>query len=604
MLVRLQKLYALLTPQERTRGCILLVMIVLMGIFDMIGVASIMPFIAVIGDPSVIQSNEILRSLYTTFGFSTTGSFLFFLGSIVFLAVLGSLVFKGLTQWAIARYVYMRSYALSSRLLQCYLNRPYGYFLQRHSADMTATIIGEVHAVVNRTLLPVIQTVSGAIVSLLLVGLVITASPNSALFTLLVLGGSYVVIYRLLQGALERVGQERAQANRNRQKVVQEAFSGIKDIKVKGLEDAYLRSFRRPAQMLAKAQTKSAIMSSAPQFLLQGLAFGGIIAMVLVLLHDKGNDVSRALPVIGLYAFAGLRLLPALQTVYQGFAQFASGGPALDLLFDDLVDSAAVGAPLPPGCTNDPPLELRDKLELVNVSFTYPTAERAALRDLSLAIDAGSCVGLVGTTGAGKTTVVDLILGLLEPQQGVLRVDGRVVAGRQGIRCWQRSIGYVPQSAFLADEAIAANIALGVPPQEVDTAEVERAARAAQLHDFIMSELPDGYATIIGEGGVRLSGGQRQRIGIARALYHDPTMLILDEATSALDNATEQAVMAAIHAHGNRRTIIMIAHRHSSLTACDQVFHLEKGRILACGTYGEFIATQDALATAAVSGGQ
>jgi ABC-type multidrug transport system fused ATPase/permease subunit len=235
------------------------------------------------------------------------------------------------------------------------------------------------------------------------------------------------------------------------------------------------------------------------------------------------------------------------------------------------------------------PLRLREAIELVDVHYAYPLAERQALNGLSIRIPANTRVGIVGGTGAGKTTAVDIMLGLLDPQAGALRVDGRAITPALR-RAWQSTIGYVPQHIFLTDDSVAANIAFGIPPEKIDHAAVERAARVAELHDFVMGELPEGYETFVGERGVRLSGGQRQRIGIARALYHDPDVLIMDEATSALDNLTERAVMDAVHNLGRAKTVVLIAHRLSTVRDCDTIFMLEGGRLVAEGSYDALIA--------------
>jgi ABC-type multidrug transport system fused ATPase/permease subunit len=258
----------------------------------------------------------------------------------------------------------------------------------------------------------------------------------------------------------------------------------------------------------------------------------------------------------------------------------------LDKLVDDMQRNRANAET--PARSAAVPLRLTERLELEGMRYAYPKSERGALDGLDLAIDARTTVGIVGGTGAGKTTTVDVILGLLAPQAGELRVDGVPVteANRRG---WQNAIGYVPQSIFLTDDSVAANIAFGLPADEIDHAAVERAAKIAELHNFVMDELPEGYATQVGERGVRLSGGQRQRIGIARALYHDPDVLILDEATSALDNLTEKAVMDAVHNLGHAKTIILIAHRLSTVRDCDMIFMLERGRVVARGSYDELL---------------
>jgi ABC-type multidrug transport system fused ATPase/permease subunit len=303
-------------------------------------------------------------------------------------------------------------------------------------------------------------------------------------------------------------------------------------------------------------------------------------------LFTGDGTLGGVLPVLGLYAFAGIRLFPAFQQIYSSMTAMRFSRPILDKLVDDMQRNRANAET--PARSAAVPLRLAERLELEGMRYAYPKSERGALNGLDLAIDARTTVGIVGGTGAGKTTTVDVILGLLAPQAGELRVDGVPVteANRRG---WQNAIGYVPQAIFLTDDSVAANIAFGLPADEIDHAAVERAAKIAELHAFVMDELPEGYATQVGERGVRLSGGQRQRIGIARALYHDPDVLILDEATSALDNLTEKAVMDAVHNLGHAKTIILIAHRLSTVRDCDMIFMLERGRVVAQGSYDELL---------------
>ena len=399
---------------------------------------------------------------------------------------------------------------------------------------------------------------------------------------------------------LNRLGQERAHANLKRFQMAGDAVGGIKDVKILGLEQAYLDRFRKPALAVAEIDAETSAIGEVPRYLLEAIGFGGMLLFVIVMLASGSGDLGKVLPILGVYAFAGLRLFPSLQQVYGSFTSLRFARPTLDRLHADLMEARSSGGGIPTGA-EPAPLGLQRALELADVEFAYPRAERAALRGLDMTIPARTTVGLVGGTGAGKTTVVDLVLGLLEPQGGEIRVDG-VPISRENRRAWQRAIGYVPQAIFLTDELVAANIAFGLPPEQVDRAAVERAARVAELHDFVMTELPQGYDTPVGERGVRLSGGQRQRIGIARALYHDPDVLIMDEATSALDNLTERAVMDAVHNLGHAKTIILIAHRLSTVRACDTIFMMERGQVVAQGSYDELIAANQTFR--AMAGGQ
>jgi ABC-type multidrug transport system fused ATPase/permease subunit len=379
--------------------------------------------------------------------------------------------------------------------------------------------------------------------------------------------------------------------NKERFKVVQEIAGGLKEIKVMGLEAVSLARFRTPARAMARYQTAGLVFARLPRFALEAAVYGGFIAMVLVMLVVRGGALADLLPLLGLLAMSATKLFPALQQLYQEISSIRFSAAALDRLHAELV--ATAGTPPPPSAASAPALLVpQDRIEFVGVQYRYPQADRPALTGLDLAIAAKSTVGIVGGTGAGKTTVIDLLLGLLHPDAGQILIDGRPL-GRETLRAWQRSIGYVPQTIFLADDTIAANIAFGVAPADVDPRLVEQAARAANLHDFITGELPGGYATMVGERGLRLSGGQRQRIGIARALYRDPAVLVLDEATSALDNLTERAVMEAVRALGGQKTIVMIAHRLTTVEACDKIILLEQGRVTAEGTFAELLSRNE-----------
>ena len=302
--------------------------------------------------------------------------------------------------------------------------------------------------------------------------------------------------------------------------------------------------------------------------------------LILFMMKKTGGFIS-ALPIISLYVFAGYRLMPALQQSYASLAQLTFVGPSLAALTDEIKNLKPFKSDQDQGI-----LSLSNKITLKDINYNYPNVSRRALKGVNLTINAKTTVGLVGTTGSGKTTTVDIILGLLEAQKGTLEVDGQTI-NKQNVRAWQRSIGYVPQNIYISDDTVAANIALGVNPEEINQYAVEKASKIANLHEFIIKELPKNYQTTVGERGIRLSGGQRQRIGIARALYHNPQILILDEATSSLDNQTEKAVMDAVNNLSNDITIILIAHRLNTVKNCDIIFKLEKGKVIDQGSFDE-----------------
>lgn len=582
-MITLKKLLDLLTPHERRRALLLLVMILIMALLDVIGVASIMPFMAVLSNPELVETNAILAAVYAGLGFSDIQSFMFFLGVMVFMALVVSLAFKALTTYAQLRFTLMREYSIGRRLIEGYLHQPYTWFLNRHSAELGKNVLSQVVQIIHGAMIPVMTVITQGAVALVILALLIITDPKLALIVGAGLGVAYGLIFYIVSGFLSRIGGESVEANRNRYTAVSEAFGAAKELKVSGLEHVYVTRFSQPAKTFARHQASVSVVAQLPSFVLEAVAFGGMLLVVLYLMADSGG-IATALPIIALYAFAGYRLMPALKQIYSCFSQLRYSAPALDELHADFVGLA----PVLPSDHKATPMELTRAITLKGISYTYPTAHQPVLQDLTLNIPACSTIGLVGTTGSGKTTTVDMILGLLEPEQGRVEVDG-VDIDASNRRAWQKSIGYVPQQINLIDDTVAANIALGVEPAQLDLAAMERASRIANLHDFVVNELPNGYDTTVGERGVRLSGGQRQRIGIARALYHNPQVLILDEATSALDNLTEQVVMEAVHNLGHEITIILIAHRLTTVRECDQILLLNQGRVTAQGSYDELV---------------
>ena len=585
-----RKLRNLLGARERRNALLVFAIMLVLGLLEAAGVASIMPFLAVLMNPSIIHSNAYLAALYSRLAFSDANAFLLFLAATVFVVVVGRIAFAALTQYATVRYQTALTYALSTRLLEKYLRQPYAWFLHHHSSDLGRGVLAQVDEVISGSLMPGLQLMTQAIVTTSIVVLLIAVAPAMAVSVMLVLGGAYTAVYLCAHNYLGRIGYEQFAASIERFRIAHEVLAGIKEVKVSGLETAYLQRFRAAAHRLARQKATSRIIGQLPRHMFEAVAHGGMLIVVMMLLAMSHGDVSKVVPVVGLYAFAGLRLLPALQNIYGNLTTIKFGRATLDALHAHLATTSAPDTALRP--RDAAPLPLHKCLELRDVTYAYPRSGRTVLNNVTLSIPVRTTVGFVGATGAGKTTVVDVILGLLEPQQGEVLVDGTPI-GRDNVRAWQRTIGYVPQHIFLADDTVAANVAFGVPPPKIDMRAVERAARYAELHAFVTGELPQGYETVIGERGVRLSGGQRQRIAIARALYHDPDVLILDEATSSLDNLTEKAIMDALHNLAHVKTILLIAHRLSTVRACDRIFLLAHGRLKAVGTFDELLA-QDA----------
>ena len=583
-------LFALLTGKERKQAFYLLCLTLVMALTDMIGVASIMPFITVLASPEVVQTNIFLRKLSELaygLGIDSQRDFLILLGVIVFLVLLTSLGLKAVTTFFQTRFILTREYSIGKRLLEGYLRQPYSWFLDKNSANLGKTILSEVGQVVNQGLVPAINLFSQTAVTLAIVVLLVAVDPYLALTVSPILAVVYYVIFRLVKNFLSLIGVKRLQANEERFLIANEAFQSIKVCKASSLEARYVNRFASPAKSYAQFQASAQMIAHLPRFVLEAIAFGGLLAVTIFQMAKNNDNFSTVLPTIALYAFAGYRLMPALQQIYAAITQLRFIRPSLIALHKDLSKLAfqneGVLYPLEP--QKKPfPLLIKNIIEIKNICYSYPNTSTLALKGVSFRIPINSTVGLVGKTGSGKTTLVDVILGLLGAESGSIEVDG-IPLNNKTVRNWQASVGYVPQQTYLADTSIVENIAFGLEPDEIDFDAVNEASKIANIHDFIVTELESGYGTVVGEQGVRLSGGQRQRIGIARALYHKPKVLILDEATSALDGLTERALMEAVDKISGDLTKIIVAHRLETIKHCDHVVLMEDGRILEQGVF-------------------
>jgi ATP-binding cassette subfamily C protein len=575
-----RKIIDLLSRRERLRLGLLFAAVLVMAFLEMISVASVLPFLSVAADPGKIQTTPWLTWAYDSFGFASTNGFLLALAGAALVTLILSNVWIAATHWAEIRFTRGRHHGFSVRLLRRYLAQSYVFFLRRNSADLAKNILSEVNQAAG-ALMSTLALTAKSLVALAIITLLVVFDPWVALFVTGVLGGAYGAIYLYTRRLLRRLGKERVVANGARYKAASEAFGAIKDVKLLGKEDVLVAQFTGPSRRFNNCQATAALIGNLPRHLFDVLAFGGILVIAIFLIL-RGEALEEAIPVLGLYAFAGYRLMPALQQIFGSYTRLKFGAAAVENVHRELTQAASgrrpkSAAPRGANGSRSAVLPLTERLELESITFTYPGAHRPALRDVTLTIEARTTVGIVGPTGSGKTTLVDVMLGLLRAQAGVIRVDGAPLTDAS-LRAWQNGLGYVPQHIYLSDDSIARNIAFGIPDAEIDHDAVERAARVANIHGFIAHELPEGYATVVGERGIRLSGGQRQRLGIARAVYHRPSVLVLDEATSALDYDTEAAVMEAIHHLAGETTIIMITHRLAiAPRSCDALYQVEDG---------------------------
>ena len=549
------------------------------------GVAAVIPFLSVLSDPTSLPGLPLVGPLIAASGVEDpvvlvrmTG---LLLAGVVFLANAVMIV----KHYMLLRFSWSLNHALSTRLLHHYLRQAYAFTLTRNTATLTNKLIVEVRQVVEAGFRNAMEIVVRLVIITALVGFLVALDPQLAAVAFLALGLVYGGIYQLSKGILRRLGREAVAAGAARVKAVNEALGGFKELKVSGREVFALRAYAAPSRRYGDYQATIGAISTLPRYALEALAIGGMVLIAAVMAGREGSFAST-LPLLGAYAVAGMRLLPSMQALFNAVARIRSVTGSLEAVEADFLLAVASEGDLeaPP-----PALPFERTIELRGVSFAYPAGDRPALHGIGIDIRRGRSLAFVGRTGSGKTTLVDVVLGLLEPQAGQLSVDGNLVLPDQR-RAYRRLFGYVPQSIFLMDDTIARNVAFGVAEAEIDPAEVRRACELAQIVDFVEQELPDGYATVVGERGVRLSGGQRQRIGIARALYHRPQVIVFDEATSALDVHTERHVYEAIEGLAKTHTLITVAHRLDTIANSDHVVVLELGRIVDQGPPRDVLA--------------
>jgi len=580
-----KKIISLFSREERSKGYKLLVLVSIMALIEVFTIASIFPFISLLTNKELIYSQPILFKIYNFTGLNNEKAFIIFIGIASLLLFSTSLILKSLTIYSQILYVEVCESGLSKRIFNLYINQPYSWFLNRNSSELGKNIIAEVNTIVNYGLLPLVSIISQTIVAISIISLLILTNAKLAFSIIFILLFLYLNIFKTVSTFLKRIGGERSLINAKRFKLINEAFNAYKVVKVLGLERSYISRFKPIAKKFAVKNSKLQIITILPRYFVEIMAFGSIQIILLVMVA-RNFDLQNALPFITLYLFAGYRLVPSLQEIYSSFGKLRFVKRPLNNLYEDsrnlikFRDSENI---------NDSKIDLKESLVLERINFSYEEKTEKIINNLSLKICANTKVGLVGETGSGKSTTIDIILGLLEPQSGIIRIDNEIINSHNS-RLWQKNVGYVPQDIFISDDDIASNIAFGLNHKNIDLEKVMKAAKVANLHYFIES-LPDKYLTKIGERGVRLSGGQRQRIGIARAIYNEPTVLILDEATSSLDNLTEKKVMEAVDNLTNKMTIIIVAHRLTTVKNCDEIYFFKNGTIADSGNYESLIKT-------------
>lgn len=567
------KIWDLLSASQRRSALVLFNLMLVGMILETLGIGLVIPALALMTQENPAARYPAIGRVLAWMG-NPGQQQVVVAGMILLVAVyVIKTVFLGFLAWWQARFVYGFQAGLSQQLFENYLRQPYTFHLQRNSAELIRNTIGQV-AEITYVLQVGLMLLTETLVLAGVCGLLISVEPFGATLVasvLLLAGWSF---HRATRSRLLRWGEAHQHHEGLRIQHLQQGLGGVKELKLLGREKEFLDQYARHCQGSAEVSRHQVTLQALPRLWLELLAVAGLAALVFIMIW-QGRGVENLLPTLGLFAAAAFRFMPSINRVLSSIQGIRYHLPVIHTLHSELRSLR-----IEPALTGGNRRDINRDIQLDRVSYRYPDAERPALTAVSLTIRCGTTVGFIGGSGAGKSTLVDVILGLLSPMEGVVRVDGTDI--QENLRGWQDQIGYVPQTIYLTDDTLRGNIAFGVPAGQIDDIAVDRAIAAAQLKMFV-ADLPLGLDTMVGERGVRLSGGQRQRIGIARALYHDPAVLVLDEATSALDVATERDVMEAVRALHGEKTILIVAHRLSTVEHCDSLYRLEHGRIAESG---------------------
>ncbi|MCC5866477.1 MAG: ABC transporter ATP-binding protein [Wenzhouxiangella sp.] len=584
LLAMLRAFYAHMPPRRRLHLAILMVLMLVGALAELLTLGAVVPFVALMAEPERAYDYPRLQQLFQALGWNDPESILLPMTALfVGLAIVASMIRLALL-WVKNRFVFGLGYDIGVRLYDRILHQPYQFHVSRNSSEIIAGVT-KVQSAINGVLRPLLQAVISLILAIGLISALVIVDAGVALAGGAIFAVLYLSVTVFTRLRLRKNSKIMAEAHTSRVRNIQEGLGGIRDVLLDSSQSHYLKNFARVDQRLRTAQATNAFIGEAPRYVIEAIGILLIVSFAYFLVHQPGGLIG-ALPVLGALALGAQRLMPLLQQIYRGWSSvLGKWQMMLDVL--DFLD-----LPMPKSVDSSIQIPFEKELELRDVNFSYGNEGPEVLREFSLRIGKGERIGLIGKTGSGKTTALDIIMGLLNPVTGQLLIDGKNI-DETNLPAWQAQIAHVPQAIYLTDGSIAQNIAFGLPAREIDMERVRQAARQAQIADFIESNSA-GYQARVGERGIQLSGGQRQRIGIARALYKRAQVLVFDEATSALDNQTESAVMESMEALGQDLTVLMIAHRLETLKSCTRIIRLSEGRIIGSGTYEEVVGTGQA----------
>jgi ATP-binding cassette, subfamily B, bacterial PglK len=569
-----KKVWNFLSASEKKQFVVLFFLMIIGMLLETLGIGLIIPTLSFISQPDLISNYPFIRPIIEKLGNPDQFSIILWIMLGLFTIYLFKNIFLALLTWRQVCFSYQVISQLSEKLLTTYLHQPYTFHLQRNSSQLIRNAILDVNLFGFNFLVPLLSLLTEGLVMIGLVTLLLVFEPLGSLIVIIVMGIVGTGFYQSTRNLLTHYGTLRQKSDGFRIKNIQEALGGIKEIKIFGRETGFLSQYHSHNTQWVLAGRLQQIFQRLPAFCMEQVAVTGL-AIVVVTMFYQGRSISEVIPTIGLFAAVAFRLMPSANRILSSLQAMRFGLSVIDTMHNELL----LKVPNQPQIENvcEQSNQFINDISLTEIFFSYEKTSNPALNGISLSIRRGESIGFIGSSGSGKSTLVDTILGLFKPDSGSVTVDGEDI--QSDLRKWQNQIGYVPQFIFLTDDTLRGNIAFGLPDADIDELNLWHAIKSVQLLDFV-NELPDKLNTIVGERGVRLSGGQRQRIGIARALYHNPSILVLDEATSSLDTTTESEVMQAINALHGSKTILIVAHRLSTVEQCDRLFRLEKGTVM------------------------
>jgi ABC-type multidrug transport system fused ATPase/permease subunit len=576
-LTTIRKVYKLFRHQHRKKIYTLIFLFTIAGILEVAGVGSLFPFLSILTNPETAFNNKVISEISILLNVENKKILIVIMGSITILLFLFANLLSLINIWTMQKFAWSVQSQMATDMLKDNINLPYSYFLNHHSSDITKNIITETEIFLQGCLFPLLQFAAYGLIAIFIISFLAFINLKVAIiifsfFLFIILTFNYFI-----QPKLKKIGETRLKATTSRFKILNECFGAIKEIKILGREDFFLSYFKVPSSEFSQSMANFAIIKGLPRYGMEIIGFSFLIGWLIISLFNN-NTFTEIFPMLGLYAIAGYRVLPAITRVYAAINAFQFHNTTIENLIIKQIQSNKNNTLLKKDNLKIIPGFKAKKLIFKNVSFSFDSSETKVLNNISLEIFKFSSIVLIGLTGAGKSTFIDLILGLISPTSGKI-YHGNKLYNKSEIFNFQKCIGYVPQNIFLLDDTITSNIALGVDKKNIDIDKIYKAAKLAQIHDFINNNLEKGYNTIVGEKGIRLSGGQIQRIGIARAFYNNPDYIILDEATSNLDNTTENNFLMDLHSIKKYKTIIHVTHRANVIKAADIIFVFDKGKI-------------------------